>query len=133
MMIILRISRQAKLFAYLVKFRIYIDDKYCGKISNDDVNEIDIEDGNHSVYIKTGSLKSNKLEFTTRDNELVDLTCGMSVKNLEMILLTIVIFIAYYILLSTDWNIFVKMTIFILPLLYSTKKKQLYIRFSDDM
>ncbi|MEA5085309.1 MAG: hypothetical protein VB018_14340 [Lachnospiraceae bacterium] len=132
-MTILRISRPPKSYASLNNFKIFIDDIHCGKISNDDVKEIDVEDGNHSVYIKTGSLKSDKIEFTTKDNELVELTCGIQVKNLEMILLSIVIFTAYYILLSVKWSIFVKMTLLILPLLYSRKMKQLFIKFTYDM
>ncbi|MGE4214824.1 MAG: hypothetical protein AB7E42_08625 [Anaerotignaceae bacterium] len=130
---ILRISRPSNFFASGSNFKIFIDDNYCGKISNADINEIDVEDGNHSVYIKIGSLKSDKLEFTTKDNELVELTCGTSVKNLELILLSIVNLIVYYIILSADWNIFVKMTFLILPLIYAIKMKQLFIKFTDDM
>lgn len=132
-MTILRISREPKSYASLSNFKIYVDDVYCGKISNDDINEIDVENGNHSVYIKMGSLKSDKLEFTTKDNELIELTCGTSVKTLELILLSIVYFIVYFIILSKNWNIFVKMTFIILPLIFSSKKNQLFIKFTGDM
>lgn len=132
-MTILRIFRPSKVFACLSNFRIYVDDEYSGKISTYDVVDIDVEDGNHSVYIKIGTLKSNSLEFTTKDNELVNLTCGIYVKKLQSILLLVAFFIAYYILLSTHWNAFVKMTLFTLLLLLTTKKKQLFIKFSDDM
>lgn len=129
MIAILRISRPAKLFACLSNFRIYIDDEYCGKISNDDTKEISVKDGNHSVYIEIGTLKSNFMEFTAKDNELVELTCGPTVHNLQLILLSIV----YLIILLPDWNIFLKIAFMILSFAYSIKMKQLFIKFNDDM
>jgi hypothetical protein len=53
-MIILRISRPPKIFACLSNFKIYIDDVYSGYISTNEAEEINVENGEHSVYIKMG-------------------------------------------------------------------------------
>jgi len=85
----IRISRQSQYFDSLRNYKIYIDDIYCGDIKNDEIKELDIENGEHVICLKIDWCRSNKLTFIVKYNQLVELNCGNSVKNLNYPLLLI--------------------------------------------
>jgi len=82
----IRISRQSRYFDSLRDYKIYIDDEYCGYISNGEIKEIDVENGEHSISLKIDWCRSNNLTFIVKDNELVEFNCGNSMKGLKRLL-----------------------------------------------
>jgi len=125
----LRISRPSNSYASLCDYKIYIDDVYCGYVRNADIKEINVEDGEHSIYIKSDFSKSNRLIFTVKDNELVELTCGNSIKGVKKLFL----FVLNFIILFINFNLFVKIAILSLLCISILKMQQFFIKFTDDM
>lgn len=87
----IRISRQTSYPDSLRSYKIFIDDIYCGDIKNGEIKELDIENGEHSIYLKIDWCRSKKLNFIVNSNELLEFYCGNSMYGLKWFLIFIYI------------------------------------------
>ena len=87
----IRISRQSRYSDSLRSYKIYIDDIYCSDIKNGEVKELDIENGEHSIYLKIDWCRSKKLNFIVNSNELLEFYCGISMNGLKWLLVFVYI------------------------------------------
>ncbi|WP_238883875.1 hypothetical protein [Clostridium sp. YIM B02551] len=87
----IRISRQSRYFDSLRNYKIYIDDIYCGDIKDNEVKELKIENGEHSIFLKIDWCTSNKVTFIAKNNELKEFNCGNSMKGLKCLLVFVYI------------------------------------------
>ncbi|MBL4933194.1 hypothetical protein [Clostridium paridis] len=87
----IRISRQSRYFDSLRNYKIYIDDIYCGDIKDNEVKELNIENGEHSILLKIDWCTSNKVTFIAKDNELKEFNCGNSMEGLKCLLVFVYI------------------------------------------
>jgi len=87
----IRISRQTRYFDSLRKYKIYIDDIYCGDIEDGEIKELDIENGEHSIYLKIDWCRSKKSNFIVNSNELLEFNCGNSMNGLKCLFILIYI------------------------------------------
>ncbi|MEQ9376121.1 MAG: hypothetical protein RIG68_13130 [Imperialibacter sp.] len=55
------------------KLRIYLDDKNIGYAYPNGVEQFEIEDGNHKVYLKTWWLKSSVVDFSLSDTAVFEM------------------------------------------------------------
>ena len=65
----LKIDSKKELLNILRSYKIYVDGKFIGKVSNGKTQSFDIEPGKHSVYAKLDFFKSNKIDIQTVENE----------------------------------------------------------------
>ena len=87
----IRISRQTRYPDSLRSYKIYIDDIYCGDIKDGEIKELDIENGEHSIYLKIDWCRSKKLNFIVNSNELLEFYCGNSMHGLKWLLVFVYI------------------------------------------
>ncbi|MDV3428001.1 MAG: hypothetical protein LIR50_13430 [Bacillota bacterium] len=87
----IRISRQTRYSDSLRNYKIYIDDIYCGDIKDGEIKELDIENGEHSIYLKIDWCRSKKLNFIVNSNELLEFYCGNSMNGLKWLLVFVYI------------------------------------------
>ncbi|MBU3113650.1 hypothetical protein [Clostridium lacusfryxellense] len=87
----IRISRQTTYFDSFRSYKIYIDEIYCGDIKDGEIKELDIENGEHSIYLKIDWYRSKKSNFTVNSNELLEFYCGNSINGLKRLLIFIYI------------------------------------------
>lgn len=57
-------------------YKIIIDDTYYGKIKCGETKQINLEKGDHTIYLKIDWCRSPKLNFSTSDNETIFFDCG---------------------------------------------------------
>lgn len=87
----IRISSQTRYFDSLRSYKIYIDNIYCGDIKDGEIKELDIENGEHSIYMEIDWCRSKKLKFVVNSNELLEFNCGNSMNGLKCIFVLIYI------------------------------------------
>ena len=98
----IKISRQPRYFDSLRSHKIYIDDIYCGDIKDGEIKELDIENGEHSIYLKIDWCRSNKSNFIVNSNELLEFNCGNSMKGLKCL------FFLFYITFLKNFYLFIQ-------------------------
>ncbi len=52
-------------------YKIIIDDTYYGKIKCGETKQINLEKGDHTIYLKIDWCRSPKLNFSNSDNETI--------------------------------------------------------------
>lgn len=85
----IRISRKSMSFDSFRRYKIYVDDKFCCSINDGEIKEINIDEGEHSIYLKIDWCKSNKLNFSIKDNQVLNFNCGNSMNGLKCLLFLI--------------------------------------------
>ncbi len=87
----IRISRQTRYSDSLRSYKFYIDDVHCGDIKDGEIKELNIENGEHSIYLKIDWCTSKKLNFIVNSNELLEFYCGNSMNGLKLLLVFVYI------------------------------------------
>lgn len=77
----LTISRNNLFRDELRGYKIIIDGNYCGSIKCGETKYIDIDPGNHTIYLTIDWCRSNKVDFDISENERIKFKCGNSMKG----------------------------------------------------
>ena len=65
----------------LRNYKIIIDGQNYGEIGNGETIDIDIESGQHTMYLKIDWCRSNKIDFHVLDNEILEFECANSMRG----------------------------------------------------
>ena len=103
----IQLSRQSTYYDKYRYYDIFIDVSLYGNIENGETKDIDIKDGDHSIYLKIDWCRSNELIFVESKNKLIEFKCGNSVQGLKKLLglLYISIFKNKYLFINFKDNI----------------------------
>lgn len=103
----IRITRQSRYMDRLRDYEIFIDNMYYGTIRDGENKEIDIDNGQHLIYIKIDWCRSNEINFVESANNIIEFQCGNSMKGLKrlLVLLYISVFKNKYLFLKIKDNI----------------------------
>lgn len=77
----LRISRDNLCRDSLRNYKIIIDGNCCDEIKSGEIKYININSGNHTIYLKIDWCRSNKIDFIISENETIEFKCGNSMKG----------------------------------------------------
>ncbi|MBU3218274.1 hypothetical protein LL033_26145 (plasmid) [Clostridium estertheticum] len=82
----IQLSRQSTYHDKYRYYDIFIDGILYGNIEDGETKDINIEDGDHSIYLKIDWCRSNELIFVESKNKLIEFKCGNSVQGLKKLL-----------------------------------------------
>lgn len=82
----LTISRDKTYRDKLRSYKIMIDGNCCDEIKCGEIKNINLDPGNHTIYLKIDWCRSNKIEFTISENETVEFECGNSMNKWRILL-----------------------------------------------
>ncbi|MBU3214010.1 hypothetical protein LL033_20480 [Clostridium estertheticum] len=82
----IQLSRQSTYYDKYRYYEIIIDGILYGNIGDGETKDIDIVDGNHSIYLKIDWCRSNELVFVESNDKLIGFNCGNSVQGLKKLL-----------------------------------------------
>lgn len=72
----LTISRDKTYRDKLRSYKIMIDGNCYEEIKCGEIKNINLDPGNHTIYLKIDWCRSNKIDFTILENETVEFECG---------------------------------------------------------
>ena len=61
-------------------YKVFLDGAEVGKIMRDQTLKLDVESGDHEIFLTLDWVSSNKLVFRAKPNEDVYLECGNNIK-----------------------------------------------------
>ena len=82
----LTISRDKTYRDKLRSYKIMIDGNCYDEIKCGEIKNINLDPGNHTIYLKIDWCRSNKIEFTISENETVEFECGNSMNKWRILL-----------------------------------------------
>ena len=65
------------------KYKIIIDDEEIGYINNGETKSLEVEEGNHNIYLKIDWCRSNEINFYATKDETIEFECGSSIKGVK--------------------------------------------------
>lgn len=81
----LTISRDNVYRDKLRSYKIMIDGNCYDEIKCGEIKNINLDPGNHTIYLKIDWCRSNKIDFTISENETVEFECGNSMNECRFI------------------------------------------------
>jgi hypothetical protein len=105
-MAILKIIRINQFINYFRKIRLYLDGNFLYTISNGEIKELEISDGEHTLEARIDWTSSNKIIFNSNKNEIITLELGSKVLNPMSILLAALRFLLFIsaLIISIHYN-----------------------------
>ena len=82
----IRLKRQSGYMDKIRKYKIFMDGVNIGEINDGEMKELNGSPGKHTIHLSIDWCKSNKLEITLKENEVLELECGNSMKGFEILL-----------------------------------------------
>jgi hypothetical protein len=79
------ISRTSQYTNNLRSYKVFIDSKEVGKIKDGERLTLEVEPGNHSIYLKIDLDKSDEIMFDIKQNETIQFNCGSKIKGIKML------------------------------------------------
>ncbi|MPM33947.1 hypothetical protein SDC9_80528 [bioreactor metagenome] len=68
------------------KYKVMLDDKQIGEIKDGESKCFQVEEGEHTLYLKIDWCKSNKVNFNASKDEEVEFECGGSMRGWKLFL-----------------------------------------------
>lgn len=68
------------------KYKVMLDDKQIGEIKDGESKYFQVEEGEHTLYLKIDWCKSNKVNLNVSKDEEVELECGGSMRGWKLFL-----------------------------------------------
>ena len=75
----IEISRVSNYSDRLRKYKIIVDDKEISDLKDGEIKQLELDEGNHNIYLKIDWCRSNKVDFYTPKDEIIRFECGSSI------------------------------------------------------
>jgi hypothetical protein len=123
------IHRKSHYVNFFRSIKIYIDDEFVAKLSDNETKKIDLTPGEHSLEAKIDWRSSNKIIFNVQTGEEIKMELGSSVFNstqgiLLPILRFLILILGAYISSRYNNNFFFLITVLILVSWYIAEVKR---------
>jgi hypothetical protein len=125
----LKIESKKELMNILRSYKIYVDGKSVGRVQNGKIQYLELESGNHNVYVKMDWFKSNKIDIEINDSK----DSSIEIKGSDLYLGITIFYAIIFLFLITTRLIFnidfdTKFPLFIFLFLIITKDATLKIK-----
>jgi len=83
-MSILRVSRDGGFADRVRKYKVIVKGIEIGQIENGETKEFKVEPGKHEVYLKIDWCRSNKVQIEVKEEQVVELSGGSSLRGFKL-------------------------------------------------